>query len=126
MRDSTWNISRARCRFRNGRRRMAQWSPRQVHDTVAAIARQPAYGHGARRSLLGRVLRYLLDRLGDLFDAVRGSANARLILVFAIAAIVLMIVARVVVDRQLAEARRGRSDVRVRSGERTNFWSAAE
>jgi hypothetical protein len=105
---------------------MAQWSPRQVHDTVAAIAEQPAYGHGARRSLLGRVFRYLIDRLADLFDAVRGSANARLILVLAIGAVVLMIVARIVVDRQFAEARHGRSDVRVRAGERTNFWSAAE
>jgi len=30
------------------------WTARQIHDTVAAIARQPEYAVPVRRSLLGR------------------------------------------------------------------------
>jgi hypothetical protein len=104
---------------------MAQWPARQIHDTVDAILRQPAYGHGARRSLLGRLLRFIGDRLDDLFLAVQGSLNARVVLVITVAAIALVVVARIVVDRRQAEARRSRGASRIRAGERVDLWQLA-
>ena len=104
---------------------MAQWSARQIHDTVDAIMRQPAYGHGARQSLIGRLFRFLGERFNALFRAVEGSLNARIVVILAIAAIVFVIVARIVVDRRQAEARRQRGGARVRAGERRDFWQDA-
>ena len=87
---------------------MVQWTPAQVHDTVAAIASQAAYG-GQRRSLVGRFLRFVFARIGDLLDFVRGSLDARVVIAVAVAAIVLIIAARVAIDRRAAERRRARA-----------------
>lgn len=104
---------------------MLQWSARQIHDTVAAIARQPAYGSASKRSLLGRALRFAFDRIADLFRGVEGSMNARLVIILAIAVVAFVVIARIVVDRRLAEVRAARPGARVRAGERADFWSAA-
>lgn len=101
---------------------MVQWTPGQVHDTVAAIASQPAYG-GQRRSLAGRFLRFLFARIGDLLDFVRGSLDARVVIAAAVVAIVLIVAARVAIDRRAAERRRARG-LRVRGGDgRRNPWT---
>lgn len=100
---------------------MPQWTARQIHDTVAAITRQSAYAHGSRQSLLGRFFRFLGDQLSRLLDAVEGSLNARIVVGLAVAAIVFVIVARIIVDRRLAEARQRTAGGRVRPGERPDF-----
>jgi hypothetical protein len=101
---------------------MVQWTPAQIHDTVAAIASQAAYG-GQRRSLVGRFLRFVFARIGELLDFVRGSLDARVVIAIAVLAIVLIVAARVAIDRRAAERRRARAARgRGRDGRR-NAWT---
>lgn len=103
---------------------IAQWTPAQVHDTVAAIVAQPAYG-GQRRSLLVRFFRFLLDKLDALLHAVRGSLDARIIIASTVVIVVAIIAARVAIDRRAA-ARRARNPARSRGGVgQARAWSDA-
>jgi hypothetical protein len=103
---------------------MAQWTTAQVHDTVAAIVAQPAY-RAERQSLVMRLLHLILEKFNALFDAVRGSLNAKVVIGVAVLAIVLIIGARVAIDRRAA-ARRARGPSRLRTGEvRRNPWIEA-
>jgi hypothetical protein len=104
---------------------MQEWSARQVHDTVAAIVSQPAYGAPARQSLVGRFLRYLFRRIAELFDWMGGSVDARIIVAGAVVLVALIVVARIAVDRRLAENRRRGLDVRGARGERRDYWRIA-
>lgn len=103
---------------------IAQWTPAQVHDTVAAIVAQRAY-RAERQSLLMRLLHLIFDKINALLDAVRGSLNAKVVIGLAVIAIVLIIGARVAIDRRAA-ARRARNPSRLRGGEgRRNAWAEA-
>lgn len=104
---------------------MLQWSARQIHDTVAAIARQPVYGGASKRSLLGRALRFVFDRIADLFRGVEGSINARIVIFLALGLIAFIVIGRIVMDRRLAEVRAARSGARARGGARVDFRAAA-
>jgi hypothetical protein len=84
-----------------------EWSARQIHDTVAAIVRQPDYGAGARRSMLSRFLEFVLRWLDKLLDRAGGTLNGKFIVAAAIVLVVVLVVGRMVVERQV-EARRGR------------------
>jgi hypothetical protein len=83
---------------------VGRWTTSEIHDTVAAIARQPIFAP-ARRSLLGRFVQYVFERIGDLFDLVRGSPNARLLVIVAGIAIAVVVVARIVAGRRVDAAR---------------------
>jgi hypothetical protein len=101
---------------------MVQWTPGQVHDTVAAIASQAAYV-GQQRSLFVRFFRFVLARINDLLDFVRGSLDARIVIAVAVLAIVVIIAARVAIDRRAAERRRARG-TRARGADgRRNPWT---
>lgn len=100
-----------------------QWTSEQVHDTVAAIAAQTAY-RGERRSLLARLLRIVLDKINQLLDWVRGSLDAKVIVIAAIAVVVLIVAARIVIDRRAA-ARRTALPRRGRAGEARDAWTEA-
>jgi hypothetical protein len=103
---------------------IAQWTAAQVHDTVAAIVAQPAY-RAERESLLMRLLRLIFDKINALLDAVRGSLDAKVIIGLAVVAIVLVVGARVAIDRRAA-ARRARNPARARAGDgRRNAWVEA-
>jgi Domain of unknown function (DUF4129) len=96
-----------------------------IHDTVAAIARQPAYSTSIRRSLLGRFFRFLGERLRDLQNALGGSPGAKLTVIVAVAVIVFVIVARIVMARRIEDDRAG-ARARASGGRaRTNYWSKA-
>jgi hypothetical protein len=103
---------------------MQQWTPAQVHDTVAAIVSQADFG-GGRQSLLGRFIRFLAERLSEFFGLMRGSLDARLVVIAAVLLIVLIIVARIVVDHQLEARRRRGFDIHGTRGERRDFWGIA-
>jgi hypothetical protein len=101
------------------------WTNAEIHDTVAAIASQRIYAP-ARRSLLGRFLTYLLERLGDLLELIRGSPDARVLLIAAMVLIALVSVARIVTSRR-ADAERGRvRSLRKPGDARADAWAAAE
>jgi hypothetical protein len=102
-----------------------RWSTDAIHDTVAVIARQPAYSTSIRRSLFGRLLSFLWDRLNDLRELLSGSPGARLTVMVAVALIIILIVARIVVGRRLEDAR-ARSSGRSGVGRtRADNWASA-
>lgn len=103
---------------------IAQWTPAQVHDTVAAIVAQPGY-RAERRSLLTRLLKLIAEQIERLLDAVRGSLNAKVVIAVAVVAIVVVIAARIALDRRAA-ARRARIAGRSRTGAgRRDAWAEA-
>ena len=102
------------------------WTARQVHDTVAAIARQPAYAIPIRRSLLGRLLRWLLERFVDLLALFGGSPRARLSVIVAVALVVIALVGRAFVARQAEARRRTGASLRAIGAERRDYWVLAD
>jgi hypothetical protein len=101
------------------------WTVAQIHDTVAKIASQPAYAASVRESLLGRFLRYVLDRVASLLAWLSGSIDARIALIVAVVLVAAVIVLRVVVARQLREGR-GRLGLTINSmSVRADLWALA-
>jgi Domain of unknown function (DUF4129) len=104
---------------------VSRWSAETIHDTVAAIAKQPAYSTSIRQSLFGRFLRFVVDLLSDLRRMLGGSSSARVIVIAAVALIVFVIIARIVVARRLEEQRSRVRASRVGARDRTDHWTAA-
>lgn len=102
-----------------------QWSSREIHDTVAAIARQPVYGL-ARQSLVGRFFRYLYERLSDFIALLRGSPNARLLVIVGLLGVLLIVVARIIVGRRVDARQARRRGARRGAMAHADAWSAAE
>jgi hypothetical protein len=102
---------------------VGRWSTAQIHDTVAAIARQPQYATPLRRSLFGRALSYVIEWFTDLIRLFNGSRDFRLVVIAATALVVLAVVGRILISRQLDVfgRREGRGGT-VRS-ERRDFWA---
>ncbi len=105
---------------------VSQWTSSQIHDTVAAIARQPEFAGSARQSLIGRFTRFVIARIRDLFERYQGSANARYVVIAAIVVIVLVIIARIVSSRELDAEIRRRGRSRARGSAHEDLWMAAQ
>jgi hypothetical protein len=103
---------------------LGQWPAEAIHDSVAAIARQPAYAMPVRRSLLGRVFMYALERLGYLIGLFQGSRDLRIATVVAVLLIGVAIAGRIFVTRQL-DVNARRSGLRSSSGRgvRRDYWA---
>ena len=102
------------------------WSPSQIHDTVAAIVRQPAFAGRGRESLLGRFLRYVFAHIRDWLSQYQGSANARYVVIAALIVLILIIIARIVTVRDAeAQARRRGFIGRVSSAD-ADLWGTAQ
>jgi hypothetical protein len=101
------------------------WTAKQIHDTVAAIARHPAYAAPVRRTLLGRFLRFIGDELRDLMQLLGGSQNARIIVIAAVALLVLAIAGRIVVGRGLEARRRTANSLQIVGSSRRDYWALA-
>lgn len=102
------------------------WTSRQIHDTVAAIARQREYAVPVRRSLLGRLLRWLFERITDLIALLGGSRSARITVIAAVVLIVVAIVGRFIVARQVELRRRTGASLRAIGSERRDYWALAD
>lgn len=102
------------------------WTSRQIHDTVAAIARRPEYAIPVRRSLLGRLLRWLFEKITDLIALLGGSRDARLVVIVAVALIVVAIAGRLIVARQVELRRRTGASLRAIGTERRDYWTLAD
>ena len=104
---------------------IGRWSTAEIHDTVAAIARQPAYATPLRRSLLGRALVDLADQ------SIRRSARPAQWL----ARVSVdgdhrdgsdrrgRVVGRIVISRQVDVLGRGDGRRARLSSERRDFWA---
>ena len=101
------------------------WTAKQIHDTVAAIARQPAYATPVRRTLLGRFLRFLGDEIRDLIQLLGGWQNARVVVIVAVALLVLAIVARIVVGRRIELRRQTAGSLQIVGSNRRDYWALA-
>jgi hypothetical protein len=83
---------------------VGRWTTSQIHDTVAAIARQRAFAP-ARRSLLGRFIQYVVERIAEAIDLIRGSPNARVLIIAGMIAVAIVTIARIIVGRRVDAAR---------------------
>jgi protein involved in polysaccharide export with SLBB domain len=101
------------------------WTAKQIHDTVAAIARQPAYAAPVRQTLLGRLVRFIGDELRDLIQLFGGSQNARVVVIVAVALLILAIAGRIVVGRRLELRRRTASSLQIVGSTRRDYWALA-
>lgn len=101
------------------------WTARQIHDTVAAIVRQPAYTVPVRQTLLGRVLKFIGDEFRDLIQLLGGWQNARLVVVIAVALLVLAIAGRIVVGQRLELRRRTAGSLQIVGSTRRDYWVLA-
>ncbi|MDQ6610911.1 MAG: DUF4129 domain-containing protein [Gemmatimonadota bacterium] len=72
----------------------AGWTDKAIRDTVAAIGRQAAYQREFSTSLWDKILRWIFQRIADLFAAVSQLQYGRLILYSLLVFAVLLIVAR--------------------------------
>jgi len=103
-----------------------RWSSSQIHDTVAAIVRQPAFAGSGRESIVGRLLRYVLANIRDLLRAYRGSPGARYVVIAALIVLVVVVIARIVTVRDVEVQGHRRGGVARRSSPDADLWRAAE
>ena len=101
------------------------WTAKQIHDTVAAIARQAAYSTPVRQSILGRILETLFRWLRDLLESINGWHYARYLVIAAIVLLVLVIGARIVIAQRMEARRRAGAGLRAIGGERREYWALA-
>lgn len=77
------------------------WPRAAIHDTVAAIVKQGAYHRQVARSLFDRIMQWIGETLQRLFQTLGGVPHGRVIATIAAAAVVVLVVARVVYAARL-------------------------
>ena len=104
------------------------WSRAAIHDTVAAIVRQPAYRRSLGTTLLDRIFQWIGDVYRSLIDALGGVPHGRLVASLAAAAVALLVIARVVYAARLRSMNSEDElpDVLSRSGRASDPWREAE
>lgn len=102
------------------------WSARQIHDTVAAIVRQPAFAGRARESLLGRFLRYVIVHIRDWLRQYHGSESARYVVIAALIVLIVIIIARILTIRDADAQARRRGFATRGSAADADLWSEAQ
>lgn len=100
------------------------WTAKQIHDTVAAIARQPAYVTPLKQSIMGRVLTTLFRWIRDLLARVKAWPDARYLLIAALVLLILVVVGRIVIAQRVEARRRLGAGLRA-MGERRDYWAQA-
>jgi len=101
------------------------WTAKQIHDTVAAIARQPAYSTPIRQSILGRILQTLFRWIRDLLESVRGWPGMRYLVIAAIVLLIVVIAGRILIAQRMEARRLAGVGLRAMGGERRDFWALA-
>ena len=86
------------------------WTDNAIRDTVAAIARQPAYQRDFAESLWDKILRWFVQRIGDFFAAVSHLKYGRIVLYALLTLAMLLIVARLAIG--INAERLGRTGMR--------------
>jgi hypothetical protein len=103
-----------------------RWTAEDIHDTVAAIVRQPEYATPLRQSLVGRVFRFIAERIGDVIALLRHSPSSRVVVITSIALVLVVVAARIAVARRVDAARRLTAErSEGRRGQRLDPWADA-
>lgn len=86
-----------------------RWTDQAIRDTIAAIADNVAYQRELSQSLWDKILRFVVDQLNRLIDAVGATTYGRTIALTLVALAVGLIIARlvlgVVAERQIGGAK---------------------
>lgn len=85
------------------------WSDSAIRDTIAAIARDPAYQRDIGQSIMGRAMRWFWTQVDRLMDAVHGLPHGRVIALGVVALLVSLVVARMLIGVRAEQRTRGRS-----------------
>lgn len=99
------------------------WSPAQIHDTVAAIARQPQYAASSQESLLGRLLTMVGRWMRDLLLQMKAWPDTRYLLIAAAILLVLLLAARVIIGQRVQARRAAGAGLRAHGADARNYWA---
>ena len=102
------------------------WSPAAVHDTVEAVVRGPAFRRSLQTSVAERLLQWLGEWLSRVSHFLRNAPSARTIALGAVAALVLVVIVRLVVAAQARDADALAASRGKRAGASEDPWSEAE
>jgi hypothetical protein len=103
------------------------WSRAAIHDTVAAIVRQPPYRRDLGSALLDRIMRWLGDLYDRVVEALGSVPHGRTVATIAAMLIGFLILARIGYAARLRGASRGAPEAaRARGGASTDPWREAE
>lgn len=80
------------------------WSRVAIHDTVASVVKQAAYHRQVTRSMFDRIMQWIGDMLLILFQTLGGVRHGRIVATIAAAAVVALVVARVIYAARLRTA----------------------
>ena len=101
------------------------WTAKQIHDTVAAIARQAAYATPVRQSILGRLLETLFRWIRDLLLEIKALPGSRYVLIAAVVLLIVIVAGQIIVGRQMESRRRAGAGLRAIGGDRRDYWALA-
>ncbi len=102
------------------------WPARAIHDTVAAIVRQPAYARSVTQSLFGWFVRFVVERINDLLSFAQGHPELRPLAIAATVLLLLVIAARIVTAQHARDAaHRAESMARARNVGGLDPWLLA-
>lgn len=105
----------------------ASWARGAIHDTVAAIVRQPAYHRSLGSTLLDRVWGWIADMYSRLVEALGTVPHGRVVATVAAAIVALLVVARIAYAARLrGVSAMSRASGRGRSGTSVDPWREAE
>jgi hypothetical protein len=105
----------------------AIWPRAAIHDTVAAIVRQPAYRRSFGTTLLDRVLGWIGDAYSRLVAALGTVPHGRVVATIAAATVALLVVARIAYAARLrGVSATSLASGRGRSATSTDSWRDAE
>jgi hypothetical protein len=97
----------------------------QIHDTVAAIARQARYAVPVRQSIIGRLLLSAFRWFRDLFLQIKAWPDAPYLLIAAVVLLVLVVAGRILIDRRTQTRRAAGEGLRALGGEARDYWALA-
>lgn len=103
-----------------------RWTPGQIHDTVAAIARQPAYATPVQHSIIGRLLTTAFRWIRDLLNRTGSWPSIRYLLIAAALALIVFVVAGVVAGQRAKARRAAGGDPRVVGAGPGDYWALAD
>ncbi len=105
---------------------VGRWSESEIHDTVAAIARQPMYATSIRESILGRFFRFVIERIARFLSIFEGAGDPSVWIIATLTVAVLVIASRVILTRRAADIQR-RLGARVEFGRLVarDYWGDA-